>query len=107
EKQDKDPLSVLHYYRQLIALRQNNQVFIEGDYTLYEAEHRHLYVYTRSLATDLVLVVGNHRSKPTRFTMPKALKDVPLKRVLTNVEHGPDDPVDVLKPFEVRVYQRR
>lgn len=107
DKQDKDPLSVLNFYRKLIALRQQNQVFIEGDYTLYEANHRRLYVYTRSLASDLALVVGNYSRKTTRFTLPKALKDLPLKLVLSNVEHEPDEPVDMLKPFEIRVYQRR
>ena len=44
----EDPNSVFHYYRKLIALRKEYPVFVEGDFTLLEAEHPRLFVYRRT-----------------------------------------------------------
>lgn len=59
EDQNQDKYSVLNHFRQLTALRKDRLTLVYGDYTLYLPDHEALYVYTRTLGEDSLLVVMN------------------------------------------------
>ena len=67
ESELADPDSVFHYYRKLIALRKQYPVFVEGDFTLLEAEHPCLFVYRRTWQGKALLV-----AKIPRGSFPKS-----------------------------------
>ncbi|MDD3277806.1 MAG: alpha-glucosidase [Lachnospiraceae bacterium] len=51
--------SVFHYYQKLIALRKQYEIIVYGHYDLLLAEDPDLYVYTRTLGEQKLLVVCN------------------------------------------------
>ncbi|ELZ85637.1 alpha-glucosidase [Haloferax elongans ATCC BAA-1513] len=114
-----DPDSVWHYYRDLISLRKERDVIVYGDYDPLTPDHESLWVYTRTLETeiaedasadrdanrDTILVVLNFDSSETRFEPPNELDGRPADVLLSNY----DTTVEVvesemLRPWEARIY---
>lgn len=50
ESEEKDPHSVLAFYKELIALRHNDPVVAAGRWDLVDADDPHVYAFTRTLA---------------------------------------------------------
>ena len=63
EAQDKDPNSVLNYFRKMVQLRKKNPVLVYGKYTLLDKENPNVYAYTRELEGKKVLVLLNFSAK--------------------------------------------
>ena len=61
--EEKDPWSVLNYFRQLIALRKNSPDLVYAGYTLLDAENPRTYTYLRKGEKYHYLVVLNFSSK--------------------------------------------
>ncbi|WP_395051187.1 alpha-glucosidase [Flavobacterium sp.] len=59
ESQEKDPNSVLNYFRKLVKLRKNNPVLIYGKYTLLDRENPKVFAFTRELEGKKILVLLN------------------------------------------------
>lgn len=74
EAQRRDPDSVFSYYKRLIALRKKRDVIVYGSYELLEADHETLYVYTRSLGEERLLVICNFSEQKTAYTVPEAFR---------------------------------
>ena len=70
ESAEKDPDSILHYVRKMIALRKSLPVFTYGDYTLLEKDSEALYVFTRQLSNEQVLIVLNFSDDQNVFKLP-------------------------------------
>ena len=70
EAQRKDPDSVFHYYRKLIALRKQESVMVYGSYELLEKDSECLYVYTRTLGQEKLLVICNFTEQETDYAIP-------------------------------------
>ena len=51
--------SVFHYYQRLIALRKEMDVIVYGHYELLEPDHPALFIYTRTLGEESLLVICN------------------------------------------------
>ena len=62
--------SVFHYYKKLIELRHTYDIIVYGHYNLLEAEDPDLYVYTRELDGQKLLVACNF-SENEREYMPE------------------------------------
>lgn len=54
-----DPGSVFHTYRRLIALRHEDPVVQDGEFQPLLEDHPHVYAFTRTLAEEELLVLGN------------------------------------------------
>lgn len=67
----KDPNSILHFYRQLIALRKNSEVLRTGDFTLLLPEDPQLFAYSRSLGEEKILVCCNFSDREADFPFPE------------------------------------
>ena len=79
------------------ALRKQYPVFVEGDFTLLEAEHPCLFVYRRTWQGKALLVVCNFSGKDTPWQLPKEWKDGEL--LLSNYpQHS-----GTLLPWEAKI----
>lgn len=97
--QIKDPDSVFSYYKKLIALRKQMEIIVYGEYELLEADHDTLYVYTRSLNDEKLLVICNFSAQETPYTIPQEFCG---GRVLVG-NYGREERVQgeiLLKPYE-------
>ncbi|WP_010677269.1 glycoside hydrolase family 13 protein [Bacillus timonensis] len=106
EKQLADEDSVLHFYKKMIALKKNHKVFTYGVYDLLLEENPQLYVYTRTLGEEKVIVVTNLSGANAACNVPnQEFKHDAL--MLTNYQveaHDASDTIE-LRPYEARVYR--
>lgn len=65
-----DEDSVFHYYQKLIALRKEQPILVYGHYTLLEPDHELLYVYTRTLEEQKMLVICNFTKEEVSYEIP-------------------------------------
>ncbi|MBA2175180.1 alpha-glucosidase [Halobacillus locisalis] len=96
--------SILSFYREMIRLKKENDIFTYGIYDLLLEEDPQVYAYTRTLDGDVALVVTNLTDKKARFDSDFSLSSEQL--ILTNmtVDQHDDAKSFTLKPFEARVY---
>src|SRR5690606_26098981 len=64
EDQLNDPDSILSFYKKLIKLRNENELFVYGKYELLLPEHPHLFVYRRTLGEKSAIVINNFSEEP-------------------------------------------
>ncbi|PSW33553.1 glucohydrolase [Photobacterium phosphoreum] len=66
EQQQRDPHSILQFYKQLIALRKNNPSLITGRYQLLLENDAHIYAYQRiesDLTWTVITNLSDHETK--------------------------------------------
>lgn len=63
EAQEKDPQSILNYFRKMVQLRKNEPVLIYGDWHLVDSENPSVFAYTRELNGKKLLVLLNFKEK--------------------------------------------
>ncbi|TWT25087.1 alpha-glucosidase [Planomicrobium sp. CPCC 101110] len=97
EAQKKDPLSILSFYRRMIALRKEWQVLVYGSYELVDTGCPTVYAYMRQDEHDKFLVVANLKEEHCIW---QAQKDAVL--MLGNYEMINETEI---QPFEARVYR--
>jgi len=102
-----DSNSIFNYYKKLLQLRKQNPVIVYGVYDLLLEEHEKLYVFTRTLENERVLVTLNFTGENTSFTMPKSISFSQANLLLANYEVSPAEDIHniSLRPYEARVYQ--
>ena len=92
----RDPDSVLHYYRALLALRREQDVLRYGDFSLLLHEHPQVFAYARTFEGQQIRIYCNFTDRdaplPEAFCKEKVL--------LTNVNY---EKTDVLLPYEAAV----
>jgi len=82
--QENDPDSPLNYFRRMVKLRSENLTLIYGDYQLLHPEDENLYVFTRRLDDEKLLVALNFSTTPQRIEVGE------FKEVLINNYHNLD-----------------
>lgn len=96
-----DENSVFHYYKKLIALRKQNPIMVYGKYELLLEDSEELFVYTRTLEEEKLLVVCSFSDKETVFEIPDEF--VGKACLIANRENAYDKKQVVLKPYEAFV----
>ena len=79
--QEKDPDSVLQYYRKLIALRKSEayrELFTYGEFTQVYGKMDHIMAYTRTLDEKKVLVAANFGETEVVLPVQQPVKQVLL-----------------------------
>lgn len=101
EAQEKDPNSVLNYFRKLTQLRKANPILVYGKYTVLDKENPDVFAYTREFEGKKVLVLLNFSAKKakanTGFNIKKA------KVLIDNYGSVAKD--GLLRPYEAVIYQ--
>ena len=98
-----DPDSVFHYYRKLVQLRKNYDVFRDGSFTLLCPEDEKIFAYTRDTRTGHMLVVCNFTGETLDFEIPEEYRDAQ-----TLICNYPTES-EALRPYEavMRYYERK
>ncbi|SFG67774.1 glycoside hydrolase family 13 protein [Sporolactobacillus nakayamae] len=71
EKQERDPVSILNYYRKLLKIRSKWDIFVAGDWQLIDEDNQNLYVYKRHYGRKSALVICNFTSQPQPYFYPE------------------------------------
>ena len=71
--EEKDPNSVLNYFRQATAVRRAHKALVYGQYALLDAANPHIYAYTRTLGAEKALVVLNFTAENREWKLPAGL----------------------------------
>lgn len=66
-----DADSVFHYYQKLIRLRKEKELIVYGTYDLLMPESEEVYMYTRSLEDEKLLVICNFSEKEVTVDVPE------------------------------------
>jgi oligo-1,6-glucosidase len=100
QMQRKD--SVFHYYRKLIALRKEMDLIVYGHYELLEADHPDLFIYTRTLGQESMLVVCNFSESEVTWMIPREFESAWL--LIGNYPDAPQK--DTVRPWETFVLHK-
>ena len=105
EVEEKDPDSLLNFYRELIAFRKSEPLVAEGEYKEHLKQSSNFYVYSREAGERKLLVICSFADKETYFTCPEGFDLAKGKLVLKN--HDLNLVVNnrfTARPYELRVY---
>ena len=101
KQQVGNPDSVFSYYKELIRLRHENEVIVYGDYELLEPDNEELFIYTRTLGDEKLVVLCNftdHDVMIPASVMAQIPDDAPIM-ISNYVGNMPA----VLRPYEATV----
>ncbi|MCY6369332.1 glycoside hydrolase family 13 protein [Clostridium ganghwense] len=105
-KQEKDPNSVLNFYKKMISIKKDNHVFTYGKYDLILEDNKQIYAYTRTLDNEKVVVICNLSDSEAVYNYtPINLNYDGLLLCNYDVKTHVDSTKLVLKPYEARVYR--
>lgn len=96
-----DPGSVFHYYRKLIALRKEYPIIVYGRYELLMEDDEELFVYTREMDGEKLLVVCSFCDHETDFDIPAEFAKASC--LISNTDGNYDRAEMTLKPYEAFV----
>ncbi|AQX55266.1 glycoside hydrolase family 13 protein [Priestia flexa] len=106
EQQLSDEESILNFYKKLITLRKQHEVFVYGTYDLLLENHPAIYAYTRTLDEKKAIIICNVSSKEQEFKLPKEVKTNEEELLIHNYQVATEETVQefTLRPYETRVY---
>ena len=104
EQQSRED-SVFHYYQKLIRLRKAYRIIVYGSYELLLPEDPDLYVYTRNLDEEKLLVICNFTAEAKDFCLPNGWEADRMKLLISNCGRSEAESVMKLMPYEAAVYQ--
>ena len=96
-----DPGSVFHYYRKLIALRKEYPIIVYGRYELLMEDDEELFVYTREMDGEKLLVVCSFCDHEADFAIPAEFAKASC--LISNTDGNYDRAEMTLKPYEAFV----
>lgn len=101
----KDPDSVFHYYKKLIALRKQTPIMVYGKYEPLFEDSEEWFVYTRTLENEKLLVVCSFTDQETTFTIPEEFAGAEL--LIANMENEYGKGTVPLRPYEAFVLWKK
>ncbi len=109
EAAEKDPNSILNYYRWLFKVRKGNDLIIYGDYKEHYKRSKKIYCYERNYKGERALVVASFSEKPIEFTAPKGFELISDNLLIHTYpdakEAHRDGKTITLRPYEALVWQ--
>ncbi len=106
DDEEKDPDSILNYYRKLFQIRQaDKELFVHGAYKEFYPRDRKVYCYERTCNGRRALVVCSFSKHKIKFKAPKGYQLTDGKLILQNYDKAPASARSCkLRPYECRVY---
>ena len=102
-EQVQRPDSVFRFYQKLIRLRKEMDVIVHGHYALLEPEHPDLFIYTRTLDNESLLVVCNFSEREQAYALPEEYRGAEIL-----IANYPDAaPAGIVRPWETVVCHRK
>ena len=101
-QQVEDEDSIFNCYKELIRLRRNYPVFVEGDFRMMFAEDENIFAYIREDKDTQLLVVCNFFGETVNCPLEDSVKD--MKLLISNYKEFAQ--MTILRPYEARMYLR-
>lgn len=92
--------SVFNYYKKLIRMRKENEIIVYGSYDLLLPDDPELYVYTRTLGDEKLLVICNFYGNTREFELPEGWDPDRMELMIGNYEKR-----DTARTLEIRSYE--
>ncbi|MEQ2529339.1 alpha-glucosidase [Bacillaceae bacterium CLA-AA-H227] len=107
EQQQKDPNSILSYYKEMIRLRKNHETLVYGTYDLVLENDPSLYAYTRTYGSERVMVLSNLTDETVVVGKVKGVTYKSENLLLANLEVADHSDMETLElaPYEARIYK--
>ena len=105
KSQVNDPDSIFNCYRQLIQLRKDYSVLVDGKFELLMEEDENIFAYKRTNSDQTMVIVCNFFDKTV--DMPLMDECSNMKLLLCNYKAEVDDEKadeSILRPYEARIY---
>lgn len=100
----EDPNSVFYYYQKLIQLRKEKEIIVYGTYNLLLPESEELYVYTRTLGEEKLLVVCNFSENEVELDIPEEFRKGSY--LISNYETRPVENTMKIRAYESFVVEK-
>lgn len=124
ETEDRDPLSILNFYRRCLALRKRSKTLLWGTYREYFRGSSRIYMYERKYedkdrgCEERILVICSFSTQELRYPAPRGYNMAKGKLILDNyisgeeMEAAPAENTGAgipwkLHPYEVQVWKFR
>ena len=95
--------SVLSYYKKLIRLRKEKPIMVYGKYELLLPDSEELFVYTRTLDENRLIVICNFTEKEVQYELPEGFQGGEF--IIKNYDRGLAEKIMLLKPYEAMVIE--
>jgi alpha-glucosidase len=104
--QKKDSNSILNFYKKMISIKKENNIFTYGVYNLILEDHKQIYAYTRILKDNKVIIICNLTDRVADYKYDNIELSY-NKLMLSNYNVKPHVNITnfILKPYEARVYK--
>ena len=99
-----DENSVFHYYKKLISLRKEHPIIVYGKYEPMLEDNEELFVYTREMDGEKLLVVCSFCDHETHVTIPAEFTGASC--LISNTGNAYDRTELTLKPYEAFVLRK-
>ena len=112
ETEEKDPDSILHFYRRCLALRKSSDTLLWGSYKEHFPRSGKLYMYERAnpKTGERILVICSFAKNVIRYRLPKGFSfgTADSAKPALLLDNYPDgEEAGMLRPYEVQVYSFR
>lgn len=97
--------SVFHYYQKLIALRKQKEIIVYGNFELLLPEDEDIFMYTRVLEKERLLVICNFSKNERVVKLPDGFEAGDI--LITNYENPEISDELKLRPYEAIVIEGR
>ncbi len=104
----QDRNSIFYFYQKLIQLRKREDVVVYGRYDPLLEEDENIFAYTRTLRSEMLLVVCNFSNKVIKRNLGARYNKKNKELLITNDktrEESDDQEVMVIQPYEAFVYK--
>ena len=105
EREERDPDSILHFYRRCLALRKSSPTLLTGGYREHARLDGKLYMYERYSADERFLVLCSFSDRDKKYRLPRGFDASEAELVLCNYPEA--GPAGILRPYETRVLRFR
>jgi len=102
ENEDKDPDSILNFYREMVTFRKENLCLVYGDYECLDELHPQIFAYKRSDENSEFLVVHNMSEIDISWSHNLKIKDYILLK--SNLKDSGSDLS--LRPWESKIFKK-
>lgn len=103
--EEKNPDSILNYYRKLLKARKENPIIIYGDYKEHFHDSPVIYCYERNYEGKKALIVCSFDDETLTFHAPDGFDLTKGELLLCNYNDAPAKKnICALRPYEARVY---
>ena len=109
ESEEKDPDSILHFYRKLVHLRKENDLIAEGDIHFLETGNERVIAYERSLGDSKMTVICSFSGQPEELNAPALCEAIRFGKLLVTAsgreQTGADQTTDELTGAMIEPYE--